>query len=168
MQTRSIFRRESLDRVASPEKLNDYIRVSSPGVWLMLGALIVIVVCLAVWGFTGTLPVTLTLNGVTEDSAVSCFVPVEDLKNDIRGARAQITFPDGTAMSGAVTAVASLPASAEELAAALEKDWLISRLVAGDYSYRVTIGVDSKLSPGELVQVTLVTDEVKPIRYILS
>ena len=168
MQTRSIFRRESLDRVASPEKLNDYIRVSSPGVWLMLGALIVIVVCLAVWGFTGTLPVTLTLNGVTEDGAVACFVPVEELKNNIQGAKAQITRPDGTTLSGAVTAVDALPASAEELAAALEKDWLISRLVAGDYSYRVTIGLDAKLSPGELVRVTLVTAEVKPIRYILS
>ncbi len=168
MQTGSIFRRESLDRVASPEKLNDYIRVSSPGVWLMLAALIVIVVCVAVWGFTGTLPVTLTLNGVTEDGAVACFVPVEDLKNDILGARAQITLPDGTTAGGEVTAVAALPASAEELSAALEKDWLISRLVAGDYSYRVTIGVASPLSPGELVRVTLVTAEVKPIRYILS
>ena len=67
-----------------------------------------------------------------------------------------------------MTAVAALPASAEELSAALEKDWLISRIVAGDYSYRVTIGVASPLSPGELVRVTLVTAEVKPIRYILS
>ena len=168
MQTGSIFRPESLDRVASPEKLNDYIRVSSPGVWLMLGALIVIVVCLAVWGFTGTLPVTLTLNGVTDDGTVSCFVPVEALNSDILGARPQITLPDGTALSGSVTAVDALPVSAEELSAALEKDWLISRLVGGDYSYSVTIGVDSPLSPGELVRVTLVTAEVKPILYILS
>jgi hypothetical protein len=168
MQTGSIFRRESLDRVASPEKLNDYIRVSSPGVWLMLGALIVIVVCLAVWGFTGTLPVTLTLNGVTEDGTVACFVPVEDIKNEIMGCRAQITLPDGSTVGGAVTQVAALPAAAEELAATLEKDWLVSRLVAGDYSYRVTIGVESHLSPGELVRVALVTAEVKPIRYILS
>ena len=168
MQTESIFRRESLDRVASPEKLNDYIRVSSPGVWLLLGALIVIVACLAVWGFTGTLPVTLTLSGVTEGNQVACFVPVEEYKNDLLGCRVQITLPDGSAVSGVVTDVAALPASAEELAAELEKDWLISRLILGDYSYRVTIGVESPLTLGELVQVALVTAEVKPIRYILS
>ena len=31
---REIFREKSLERVESPEQLNDYIRVASPGVWL--------------------------------------------------------------------------------------------------------------------------------------
>ncbi len=167
MQTESIFRRESLERVSSPEKLNDYIRVSSPGVWLLLGALIVIVACFFVWGFTGTLPVTLTLSGVTEGNAVTCFVPVENVKNDLLGCKVKITLPDGSAVSGVVTNVAALPASAEELAAELKKDWLISRLIIGDYSYQVTIGAESALPLGELVQVALVTAEIKPINYIL-
>ena len=31
-----IFRKKSLDRISSPEQLNDYIRVANPGIWMIL------------------------------------------------------------------------------------------------------------------------------------
>lgn len=31
-----LFRQSSIDRVFSPEQLNDYIRVTNPGVWMVL------------------------------------------------------------------------------------------------------------------------------------
>ena len=37
MDKQSIFRRESLDRVESPEQLDAYIKVSHPKVWLNYG-----------------------------------------------------------------------------------------------------------------------------------
>mgnify|MGYP007122110349 CR=1 FL=1 len=40
----SIFRKKSLDRIESPEQLNDYIRVTSPGIWIFLAAAIVLLV----------------------------------------------------------------------------------------------------------------------------
>ena len=47
----SIFRKESLDKVTSPEQLNDYIKVSSAGVWAILTAIVILLVCLGVWAF---------------------------------------------------------------------------------------------------------------------
>lgn len=38
----SPFRQESLDRAKSPEQLDDYIRVSNPGVWMVLGAVLLL------------------------------------------------------------------------------------------------------------------------------
>ena len=38
MDKQSIFRRESLDRVESPEQLDAYIKVSHPKVWLIMAA----------------------------------------------------------------------------------------------------------------------------------
>ena len=35
-----IFRKKSLDRLSSPEQLNDYLHVTSPGIWIVLGAVI--------------------------------------------------------------------------------------------------------------------------------
>ena len=35
-----IFRKKSLDRISSPEQLNDYIRVANPGIWMILAAVI--------------------------------------------------------------------------------------------------------------------------------
>ena len=44
----TIFREKSLKKIASPEQMNDYIRVSSPSVWMVLTAVIVLLagVCL--------------------------------------------------------------------------------------------------------------------------
>lgn len=39
-----VFRKKSVDRVSSPEQLNEYIRVSNPGVWMILAAIIVLLV----------------------------------------------------------------------------------------------------------------------------
>ncbi len=50
----SIFRKKSLDRVSSPEQLNDYIRVTTPSVWLVLLALVILLAGMLVWSVFGT------------------------------------------------------------------------------------------------------------------
>ena len=37
-----LFRKKSLQRMSSPEQLDDYIRVTTPSVWLILFALIIL------------------------------------------------------------------------------------------------------------------------------
>ena len=39
-----IFRKKSLDRLSSPEQLNDYLHVTSPGIWIVLGAVIFLLI----------------------------------------------------------------------------------------------------------------------------
>ena len=51
-----LFRQKSLDRVSSPEKLNDYIRVTTPSVWLALAAVLVMLAGMIVWSVFGTIP----------------------------------------------------------------------------------------------------------------
>lgn len=48
----NIFRKTSLDRISSPERLNDYIKVSNPGVWLILAAVAALLAAAVVWGCT--------------------------------------------------------------------------------------------------------------------
>ena len=45
----SIFRKKSLDRITSPEALGDYLRVTSPTVWLILTAIILLLVGMLIW-----------------------------------------------------------------------------------------------------------------------
>ena len=49
-----IFREKSMARVSSPEALNDYIRVTTPSVWILLGALVVLLVGMLAWSVFGT------------------------------------------------------------------------------------------------------------------
>ena len=38
---KQLFRKQSIDRISSPEQLQDYMRVTSPGIWMVLTAIIV-------------------------------------------------------------------------------------------------------------------------------
>ena len=44
-----LFREKSLERVSSPEQLNDYIKVTTPSVWLVLIAVILLLVGILTW-----------------------------------------------------------------------------------------------------------------------
>ena len=35
-----LFRKKTIDQLSSPEELTDYIRVSSPAMWMILGGII--------------------------------------------------------------------------------------------------------------------------------
>ena len=44
-----LFRKESLERVSSPEQLSDYLHVTSPAIWIVLAAVILLLASLFVW-----------------------------------------------------------------------------------------------------------------------
>jgi HlyD family secretion protein len=63
-QKRSIFGKESLDRLSSSEKLNQLMQVVKPKGWLPLFALGSVVGVTLTWGIFGTIPVTIEGRGV--------------------------------------------------------------------------------------------------------
>ncbi len=50
-----LFRKKSLERISSPEQLNDYIRVTTPSVWLVLVATVILLLGLLAWSIMGTI-----------------------------------------------------------------------------------------------------------------
>ena len=70
----NIFRKKSLDKVKSPEDLNDYIRISNPTVWLLLGAVILLLVGLFVWGIFGTAETRVDILASVEGGKASFYI----------------------------------------------------------------------------------------------
>lgn len=54
-QQNQIFRKSSIDRMNSPEQLNDYIKVANPGVWITLAAVILLLLGMLIWAVFGTI-----------------------------------------------------------------------------------------------------------------
>ena len=52
-----LFRKKAMDRVSSPEDLNEYIKVITPSVWLLLTAIIILLVGMVVWSIAGSVKV---------------------------------------------------------------------------------------------------------------
>ena len=73
-----IFRKKSLDRIQSPENLNQYVRVTNPGVWLLLSAVIILLLGACIWGFFGHIETKMKVQTVVKDGVAVCAVP-EDI-----------------------------------------------------------------------------------------
>lgn len=44
-----VFRKKSLERMATPDHLDDYINASRPSVWIILAAIVAFLVGLGIW-----------------------------------------------------------------------------------------------------------------------
>ena len=69
----SIFRQKSIDKVSSPEKLDDYIRVTTPSVWITLAAIVILLAGIVIWGTFGELTIH-NADGTTETVAPITFI----------------------------------------------------------------------------------------------
>ena len=74
-----LFREKSLEAIESPERLNDYLHVTSPGVWLILAAVIMILIGGILWGILGRIPTTARLAVTMNDGQALCYVPYDQL-----------------------------------------------------------------------------------------
>ena len=72
-----IFRKKSLDKIKSPEQLNDYVRVANPGVWLILCAVVVLLVGFCVWGIFGQIKTTVPAQVTVDGGRIICTVDGE-------------------------------------------------------------------------------------------
>lgn len=171
---RSIFNQESLDRVTSPEKLDDYIRISSPGIWIMIAALFLVVLSVIVWGVTGSLPKTVTVKGVVDgsnDNHILCLVDAASYnEEDVQGKEATIHIEGNGSIHGEVKQTSVNPISAEEMAEALQSEWMTAQLVTSNYGYLVEIVPDQELSSytNKVVDVSIVIEQVKPISFLFN
>lgn len=53
-----IYREKNIERLSSPERLEDFIKVARPGVWLIMAAITVLIVGAAVWASFGVMEIT--------------------------------------------------------------------------------------------------------------
>ncbi len=69
-----LFREKSLDKIKSPENMNDYIKVTSPAVWLVLAAVVILLAGAFIWGTFGKVDTVIKCTAVAENRSVVCEV----------------------------------------------------------------------------------------------
>ena len=79
----TLFREKSLQRIASPEELNDYLKVTTPAVWMILGAVIAMLTGIIIWSLLGNLNTTVSGDAKAEDGHLTVLV-TEDGAEHIR------------------------------------------------------------------------------------
>ncbi len=71
----TIFRQKSIERVSGPEELNDYIRVTTPSVWIVLIAIVTLLAGILMWSIFGRVEVH------KEDGSTQKIAPITYIMN---------------------------------------------------------------------------------------
>ena len=54
-EKKSVYREKTLERISTPDQLTDYLKVTNPGIWVILAAVIILLAGIFVWSCTGVL-----------------------------------------------------------------------------------------------------------------
>lgn len=74
----TIFRQKSVERVSSPEQLDNYLKVTSPSVWIILIGIIIILVAAITWSVYGSLKTYTPVGCAIEGDYAYCYVKEEE------------------------------------------------------------------------------------------
>ncbi len=153
-----IFRKKSLERVSSPEQLNDYIRVTSPGVWIILTVVLLLLVGLIVWGTVGRLETRMSMVAVSEEGKVSCYV-----RSDKSG---DISEGDIVYIGDGKYAVETISAECIQVDESfIAKTYNKGGLAVGEWVYVVTLNAEL---PSGVYEASVITGSVSPISFLFN
>jgi hypothetical protein len=114
-ENQTVFRKKTLDRISSPEQLTDYLRVTNPGIWVVLVAVILLLAGVLAWSLVGTLETNAEVKiAVSDHTAKVIPLGSESLANGmplrVSGQEYQIAFSETDEYGRSVgTAEVNLP-----------------------------------------------------------
>ena len=187
----NLFRKSSLERVSSPEQLNEYIKVNNPSLILILIGLFVIIISGVVWMFSGGIPETVSLNGVIVEEGgkqeVCCYVPISSSQRLSEGMRTQISLDyagreEYGYINGAITSVGKEVVTNEYLRANFENPQVVipavqAAMQTGGNVVEVRMDIGEwytekvkqvKLSEGADCKVDAIVGETKAYQFIIN
>ena len=167
-----LFKKSSVERFTSPEKLNDYIQVSNPSSWMVLGAALALLLGVLVWGFFGELTQSASFTGWAQESKLRCYVSNQVSESLEVGMEVSITPLSGAdeakAITGRVASISQHPLSYEEASVGMEQDYLPAVLGISTWNIVVEIDVTDALYEGMVYSVSAVTETQRPIDLVFQ
>lgn len=154
-----LFRKKSMDKVSSPEQLNDYIRVSNPGVWIALMAVVVLLLGVCIWGIFGRLETTVGSAAVVKDGVMTLYIKEEHLGEVAAGMTVRVKEQEYL-----ITSVETIPKTIPE---GFDEYMLhLSGMHVGEWVFGVT-AMDTDLSDG-VYKAEIVIESIAPMSFILG
>lgn len=153
-----IFRKSSIDRVNSPEQLNDYIRVANPSVWIILVAIAALLVGVVIWGVFGTIETKVDTTVVVENGKAVCYLTSDGFQSVKEGMEVRVENEDGT--------VVSVGKNPVEITSDYPAYFLfLSGFSAGDFAYECSLNL-AGVEEG-VYSASIIVDSINPIYFII-
>ena len=154
----NLFRKKSLERISSPEQLNAYIRVSTPSVWMLLAAIVILLVGVCVWGVFGHLDTRLSVAAIAQDGTVTAYVR----EGDIAKVKAEaVVNVNGDIVK--IWAIDDQPVQVDEAFSEYARH--VGDLQQGAWVYAVKLDTNY---PDGIYTAQIVVDSVSPMSFVLN
>ena len=113
-----IFREKSLEQISSPERMNDYLQVTNPAVWLVLVAIILLLAGMLIWSSIASIDSFATGTAQVENGGMVIMFDDTQIASSVEpGMKVMVgdasetitsvgTAPDGTIFAVAETSLA--------------------------------------------------------------
>lgn len=163
-----VFRAAALERLSSPEQLDERMRVVSPRAWLAFAALAALLLAAVLWGVLGRVPLKAHGNGRAMGGHAVVFIPAAEARRIQAGMAAQISAVthDGV-LPSRVSRVSERPASRAEMLEAFGAEDQVRRLAAtGAFAVELDTGGASSLPAGVPCQASIIVAEQRPIAFV--
>ena len=155
----SVFRNSSIERVSSPEQLNDYIKVSNPSIWMVLIAAIIFLIGVIVWGIFGTLTTTQKTVGIVQNGEAICYISTDHIDKIAVGMEVQIGESIGEVYGITESAPIQIDQNFDSYAMHL------GGYQGGEWVYPVRL--QASVSDG-IYPVKIMIEKISPISFLLN
>lgn len=160
----SIFNKEAQEKLRSPDDLDKYVRVTTPGKWSVIVAFAILLLGILTWATFGTVSTSVAATGVVVDGKALCFLPADEV---VRVHVGDSAFMGGEKLK--VSKIDKVPSSREEANKVLGSDYLVETLFEGKWATEVTFeGNVSSLDEGVPIEVNVTTERIAPITVIMG
>ncbi len=154
----NVFREKSMERVSSPEQLNDYIKVSNPAVWMVISSVIILLIGVCVWGVLGKLNTVIKTGGVCRNGVACCYVKEADVS--------KIKADSTVSVDGNDYTVASMSKSPVKAGENVDPYILhLGNIGDNDWVYEVFFNAPLK---NDKYEMNITVDSVSPMSFILN
>ena len=154
----SLFREKSLEAIQSPESLNDYLHVTSPGVWFVMAAVILLLVGLIAWSVFGQIETHAEVAVVCRGGKSVCCVPYSLLEQAKKQGSVRVNGQECALLAGSDVQVVTVTEDMNPYV------MIAGRLSVGDVVAQVPL--EAQLEDDVYTGI-LVTDSLKPITLLL-
>lgn len=153
-----IFRKKSVEKMSSPEQLNDYVKVTNPGVWMVLTAIVVFLIGVCVWGIFGKLETKITVAAESRGGQTMLYVK----EGDISAVKKEMSVSvDGKTY--AITSIEPNPISVTDEISEYARH--VGGLSSGEWVY--VIKIDQTLAEG-VYTAQITVDSVSPLYFVFN
>ena len=155
-EKKNIFREKAITRVTSPEQLNEYIRVATPGIWFILIAILLALAGMFVWFVFGKVDATLTTAGVVQNGSLTCYVP--------ESKHAEVNVRDTVKVNEQTYQIEEMGAEPISITETFPEYGLhVGNLTVGQWVYPAKMKADI---PDGVYQAVITTESIRPISFI--